>query len=93
MSRRDVSSRTRSAESVRRRGYPFTDGLDEQLGQLDAGLFFISFQRDPQRQFVPLQRHLASNDALTEYISHTGGGIFAVPPGTQPGGSISHQLI
>jgi deferrochelatase/peroxidase EfeB len=22
-------------------------------GQLDAGLFFISFQRDPHRQFVP----------------------------------------
>ena len=26
-------------------------------GQLDAGLFFIAFQKDPRDQFVPIQRH------------------------------------
>jgi deferrochelatase/peroxidase EfeB len=27
---------------ILRRGYSFTDGMDTRLGQLDAGLFFIS---------------------------------------------------
>jgi deferrochelatase/peroxidase EfeB len=66
---------------ILRRGYNFTDGFDAQLGQLDAGLFFISFQRDPHKQFVELQRRLGSADQLNEYIVHRGSGLFAVPPG------------
>ena len=61
-----------------RRGYNFVDGNDE-LGRLDAGLFFISFQRSPE-QFIAVQRNLA-RDALNEYIKHVGSAIFAVPPG------------
>jgi deferrochelatase/peroxidase EfeB len=67
-----------------RRGYSFTDGLD-RLGQLDAGLFFICFQRDPRRQFATIQRNLGSHDALNEYIRHTGSAVFACPGGIQPG--------
>jgi deferrochelatase/peroxidase EfeB len=44
-------------------------------------LFFIAFQKDPRTQFVPIQRRLAENDALNEYVRHTGGALFAVPPG------------
>jgi len=61
-----------------RRGYNFVDGNDE-LGRLDAGLFFISFQRSPQ-QFIDVQTNLA-RDALNEYIKHVSSAIFAVPPG------------
>jgi deferrochelatase/peroxidase EfeB len=60
-----------------RRGYNFVDGNDE-LGRLNAGLFFLSFQRSPQ-QFIDVQRSLAT-DALNEYIKHVGSAIFAVPP-------------
>ncbi|HPU38123.1 MAG TPA: iron uptake transporter deferrochelatase/peroxidase subunit [Microthrixaceae bacterium] len=63
-----------------RRGYNFTDGTDG-LGRLDAGLFFIAFVRDPRTQYVPMQTKLARDDALSEYLQHTGSGIFAVPPG------------
>jgi deferrochelatase/peroxidase EfeB len=75
-----------------RRGYSFTDGMDERLGQLDAGLFFISFQRDPAA-FVTLQDRLARNDALNEYISHTGSAVFACPPGVRPGGYVGEGLF
>lgn len=69
-----------------RRGYSFTDGYDPQLGQLDAGLFFISFQRNPHLQFVPIQTRLGKNDELNEYIIHRSSGLFAVPPGVaKPG--------
>lgn len=64
-----------------RRGYSFTDGIDPQTGQLDAGLFFLAYQRDPRDQFVPLQQRLAATDALNEYIQHVGSAVFAVPPG------------
>ncbi len=77
---------------ILRRGYSFTDGMDERLGQLDAGLFFISFQRDPQA-FVTLQERLGRNDALNEYISHKTGAVFAVPPGVSRGGFVADRLF
>jgi deferrochelatase/peroxidase EfeB len=80
-------------ERILRRGYSFTDGMDPDLGQLDAGLFFICFQRDPLRQFAAIQRRLGSNDALNEYIEHTGSAVFAVPPGVRPGGFVGEGLF
>jgi len=73
-----------------RRGYNFVDGNDE-LGRLNAGLFFISFQRSPE-QFVAIQRRLA-NDAMNEYIKHVGSAIFAVPPGARAGRPIGAGLF
>jgi deferrochelatase/peroxidase EfeB len=73
-----------------RRGYNFVDGNDE-LGRLDAGLFFISFQRSPQ-QFIAVQGNLA-RDALNEYIKHVGSAIFAVPPGARENSYIGAGLF
>jgi deferrochelatase/peroxidase EfeB len=77
---------------ILRRGYSFTDGVDESLGELEAGLFFISFQRNPE-QFVAIQRRLGSMDALNEYIKHVGSALFAVPPGAEPGGYVGERLL
>ena len=77
---------------ILRRGYSFADGMDVRTGQLDTGLFFICFQRNPATQFVPMQRNLA-RDNLNEYIKHTGSGIFAVPPGVQSGGYWGQSLL
>jgi deferrochelatase/peroxidase EfeB len=65
---------------ILRRGYSFTDGFDPELGQLDAGLFFVAFMRDAHKQFAVIQRGLGA-DALNEYIKHVSSGLFAVPPG------------
>lgn len=64
-----------------RRGYSFTDGTDG-LGRLEAGLFFLAYQRDVREGFVRVQRNLAT-DALNEYIQHVGSAVFAVPPGVR----------
>ncbi|WP_157248106.1 iron uptake transporter deferrochelatase/peroxidase subunit [Nonomuraea typhae] len=69
---------------ILRRGYSFTDGTDG-LGRLDAGLFFIAYQRNPESGFIPIQRALARQDPLNEYIQHIGSGIWACPPGVAPG--------
>lgn len=77
---------------ILRRGYSFTDGADPQLGQLDAGLMFLAFMRDPDH-FVTLQNRLGASDALNEYIRHEGSAVFAVPPGTKSGQSIGAGLF
>ncbi|MFY4720078.1 iron uptake transporter deferrochelatase/peroxidase subunit [Streptomyces sp. LaBMicrA B280] len=71
-----------SGITILRRGYSFTDGTDG-LGRLDAGLFFLAYQRDVRRGFIPLQRKLSAHDALNEYIQHVGSAVFAVPPGVR----------
>ncbi|MEU4740988.1 iron uptake transporter deferrochelatase/peroxidase subunit [Actinosynnema sp. NPDC023658] len=70
---------------ILRRGYNFTDGSDG-LGHLDAGLFFLCFNRDTGKQFVPMQAALAAKDKMMEYLEHNGSGHFAVPPGVREGG-------
>lgn len=77
---------------ILRRGYNFTDG-STGIGNLDAGLFFIAFTRDPDEFFIPLQTNLSRNDSLNEYIQHTGSAIFAVPPGVAEGGFVGEPLF
>ena len=79
-------------ERIFRRGYSFHDGLDA-TGEYNAGLVFISFQRDARRQFIPLQTRLAASDALNEYITHTASAIFVIPPGTTAAGYIGETLL
>ena len=88
-----ASAQANDGERILRRGYSFTDGVDESLGELEAGLFFIAFQRDPEKQFVAIQRRLGSNDALNEYIKHVGSAVFAVPPGARKGGYVGETLL
>ncbi|GAA2159972.1 iron uptake transporter deferrochelatase/peroxidase subunit [Actinomadura napierensis] len=76
---------------ILRRGYSFTDGSDG-LGRLEAGLFFIAFQRDPRTGFIKIQESLAS-DAMNEYVQHVGSGIFACPPGVKEGGHWGETLF
>jgi deferrochelatase/peroxidase EfeB len=83
---------TNGGAALLRRGYSFTDGLDDRLGQLDAGLFFLSFQRDPEA-FVRVQRRLGAGDALNEYIKHVGSGVWAIPPGARRGGYVGEGLF
>ena len=59
---------------------------------LDAGLFFLAFQRDPEA-FVSVQRRLGANDKLNEYIKHVGSGVWAIPPGAQRGGWVGQTLL
>jgi len=65
-----------------RRAYNFADGSDD-LGRLDAGLFFLAFQRSIEKQFVPIQMNLSRNDLMNEYVRYVSSATFAVPPGVE----------
>jgi deferrochelatase/peroxidase EfeB len=75
-----------------RRGYSFDDGVDER-GDRDAGLLLLLYQRDPRRQFIPLQRRLAESDALRRHTRPVGSAIFAIPPGARPGQALAHDVL
>ncbi|MBO9625373.1 MAG: deferrochelatase/peroxidase EfeB [Microbacterium sp.] len=75
---------------ILRRGFNYVDG-NNALGRLDAGLFFLSYQRDPA-QFITLQRAL-STDLMNEYIKHVGSGIWAIPGGVKPGSYVGAELF
>ncbi|CAN5203479.1 MAG: Dyp-type peroxidase [Nocardioides sp.] len=76
---------------ILRRGYNYTDGLND-LGLLDAGLIFLSYQKDPE-QFVRIQRRLGGSDQLNEYITHIGSAVFAIPPAPEQGHYIGEALF
>jgi ubiquinone/menaquinone biosynthesis C-methylase UbiE len=61
--------------------------------ELDAGLFFICFQRDPHRQFAAIQRRLGPSDVLDEYIQHCASALFAIPRGVRSGGFVAEGLF
>ncbi|HYY10285.1 MAG TPA: iron uptake transporter deferrochelatase/peroxidase subunit [Kineosporiaceae bacterium] len=77
---------------ILRRGYSYVDGSDG-LGKLDAGLFFLAYCRDPRAQYVPMQTRMARSDRMAEYFTHVASGLYAVPPGTQPGEYWAQRLL
>ncbi|HLM86583.1 MAG TPA: iron uptake transporter deferrochelatase/peroxidase subunit [Solirubrobacteraceae bacterium] len=80
-------------QRILRRGYSYAEPVQPGSDQLDAGLFFISFQRDPERQFIPLQARLAALDALNRHTRVTSSSIFGCPPGASEGGFLGEALL
>lgn len=79
-------------EDIYRRAFSYANGIDPRTGQFDAGLLFISFQKDPQ-QFIKVQKNLGTKDKLNEYITHVGSGLFAILPGVEEGGYLGQSLF
>lgn len=67
-----------AGDRMLRRGFSYHRGVDN-VGRLDQGLGFVSFQRKLQ-QFLNVQERLAG-EPLEEYILPEGGGFFFALPG------------
>jgi deferrochelatase/peroxidase EfeB len=86
---------------ILRRGYSYNDGVNftaerwppwRQGIEYDAGLFFISYQRDPQT-FIKIFDRMAKQDALNQFTTHTNSAMFACPGGARPGEFIGQRLF
>jgi deferrochelatase/peroxidase EfeB len=77
---------------ILRRGYNIADGTND-IGRMNAGLFFIGFVRNPGTQFVPIQMAMSRKDILMEYLRFTQSSVFAVPPGIAEGQFVGQELF
>jgi len=87
---------------ILRRAYSYNDGVSFtaerwppwRQGMLyDAGLFFVSYQRDPRAGFIKIYDNMAKLDALSQFTTHTGGGLFACPGGVREGEFVGRRLF
>ena len=75
---------------ILRRAYSYNDGANftaerwppwRQGIEYDAGLFFVAYQRDPRTGFIRIFENMAKIDALNQFTTHVGSGLFACPGG------------
>jgi deferrochelatase/peroxidase EfeB len=87
---------------ILRRGYSYNDGVNftaerwppwRQGMEYDAGLLFVAYQRDPRTGFVKIFENMAKFDMLNQFVTHTGGGLFACPGGMREGEFIGQRLF
>ena len=87
---------------ILRRSYSYNDGSNftaerwppwRQGIEFDAGLLFICYQRDPRAGFIKIFDQMSKLDAMNQYTTHVGGGMFACPPGPTQGGYIGQALF
>jgi deferrochelatase/peroxidase EfeB len=87
---------------ILRRAYSYNDGVSFtaerwppwRQGMLyDAGLFFLAYQRDPRTGFIKIFENMAKLDALNQFTTHTGGGLFACPAGVREGEFVGQRLF
>jgi deferrochelatase/peroxidase EfeB len=87
---------------ILRRPYSYNDGVNftaerwppwRQGMEYDAGLFFLCYQRDPRTGFIKIFERMAKFDMLNQFVTHTGGALFAIPGGAAEGEFIGQRLF
>jgi deferrochelatase/peroxidase EfeB len=87
---------------ILRRAYSYNDGVNftaerwppwRQGLEYDAGLFFVGYQRDPRSGFIRIFENMAKLDAMNQYTTHVGSGLFACPRGIRDGEFVGHSLF
>jgi deferrochelatase/peroxidase EfeB len=61
--------------------------------EYDAGVFFVCYQRDPRTGFISIFDKLSKFDMLNQFVTHTGGGLFACPGGIVEGEFVGQHLF
>ncbi len=97
-----ANAATNDGAEVLRRGYSYNDGVNftaerwppwRQGMEYDAGLLFVCYQRDPRTGFIKIFENMAKFDMLNQFVTHTGGGLFACPGGAREGEFIGQRLF
>jgi deferrochelatase/peroxidase EfeB len=87
---------------ILRRGYSYDNGVSyvaerwppwRQGMELDAGLLFVCYQRDPRTGFIKIFDKMSKFDMMNQFVTHVGGGLFACPAGVREGGYLAQALL
>ncbi|MGD0058281.1 MAG: iron uptake transporter deferrochelatase/peroxidase subunit [Verrucomicrobiia bacterium] len=93
---------TNDGARILRRPYSYNDGVNfnaerwppwRQGMEYDAGLLFICYQQDPRTGFIKIFNKMSKYDMMNQFVTHTGGGLFACPGGIAEGGYIGQRLF
>jgi deferrochelatase/peroxidase EfeB len=99
---RMAARETNGGVQILRRGYSYNDGANftaerwppwRQGIEYDAGLLFLAYQRDPRTGFIRLFENMAKIDALNQFTTHVGSGLFACPRGMREGEFLAQELF
>jgi dye decolorizing peroxidase len=71
-----------------RRGYNY---LNHEDGT--SGLIFMAYAADLPGQFIPVQQRLAEQDLLNQWTTAIGSAVYAIWPGTAPGGYLGQAQL
>ncbi|HEY3761632.1 MAG TPA: iron uptake transporter deferrochelatase/peroxidase subunit [Verrucomicrobiae bacterium] len=97
-----ASAEKNQGAQILRRPYSYNDGANQTAErwppwrdemEFDAGLFFICYQRDPRTGFIKLFEKMSKFDMMNQFVTHTGGGLFACPGGMKSGEFIGQKLF
>jgi deferrochelatase/peroxidase EfeB len=97
-----AAAATNGGARILRRPYCYNDGVDfvaerwppwRQGMTYDAGMFFVCYQRDPRTGFIRIFDRMARFDMLNQFVTHTGGGLFACPGGIAEGEFLGQRLF
>jgi deferrochelatase/peroxidase EfeB len=87
---------------ILRRSYSYDNGVSfvaerwppwRQGLELDAGLVFTCFQRDPGTGFIRIFERMSRFDMLNQFVTPIGGGLYAIPGGVRPGEYLAQGLL
>ena len=93
---------TNDGTQILRRGYSYNDGTNftaerwppwRQGIEYDAGLLFVAYQRDPRTGFIRIFENMSKIDALNQFTTHVGSGLFACPGGVAEGQFLAQELF
>jgi deferrochelatase/peroxidase EfeB len=93
---------TNDGARILRRSYSYNDGVNftserwppwRQGMEYDAGLLFVSYQRDPRNGFIKIFENMSKFDMMNQFVTHVGSGIFACPPGIAIGDFLAKRLF
>lgn len=71
------------SDKLRRRAFAYDDMPEPGQSDLtNSGLVWVSFQRNPDKQFTVIQNRLDAHDLLNKFVSHIGSAVYWIVPGT-----------
>jgi deferrochelatase/peroxidase EfeB len=97
-----ASPETNAGAQILRRGYAYENGVAmiaerwppwRHVLELDAGLLFICYQRDPSTGFIKIFDRMSKFDMMNQFVTHVGGGLFVCPPGVAKGRYLAQDLF
>jgi deferrochelatase/peroxidase EfeB len=97
-----AAPQTNGGAMMLRRGYSYDNGVSmvaerwppwRHQMELDAGLLFVCYQRDPRTAFIRVFERMAKFDMMNQFVTAIGGGLFACPGGVAPGRYLAQDLF